>query len=101
MAVSNTHSRVVPTTGETGWHKITDLPDFKKWQYGDSPYRVVADLHEERGHWRALFTSWYGGESYLIAGNLGKEGKWSAIAAAKSFMQENSNGCPPPSEYNI
>jgi len=99
MATTDLHSRLVDRTGEKGWHKIADYPTFKKYQYKDTPYRVIADLDESRGHWRALFTSWYGGESYLIAGNLGKGGKWQAVAAAKQFMQENDNGCPPPGEY--
>ena len=94
------HSYHVPKTGETGWHEITNVHEFVKWQYSDSPYRVVADLDESRGHWRALFTTWYGGQSYTIRGNCGggPAGRMKALAAAKNWMEKHSNGCPPPGE---
>lgn len=94
------HNQHVPWTGEKGWHKIASHPLFLKWQYADSPYRVVADLDEDRGHWRALFVTWYGGASYQIRGNCGGGdlGRMKAIAAAKNWMKDNANGCPPPSK---
>jgi hypothetical protein len=83
-----------------GWHKISDSPEFVKWQYKDSPYRVIADLGD-RGHWRALFASVYGPPNYLIRGNCGggTRGRMVAVGAAKQFMRENARGCPPPSDY--
>ena len=90
------------TSVDTGnWEQITNLPTFKKWKYGTSPYRVIADLEEGRGHWRALFVSVYGTDSYLIAGNLGSgdTGRLQAVGHAKQFMMENKYGCPPPGDY--
>lgn len=100
MAIGSDHSRIVETTGKDGWHRITNLEDFIKWQYEDSPYRIIA-FQSNRGHWKTLFTSWYGSDSYLIRGNLGggKTGRMKAVASAKKFMDKNSNGCPPPGEY--
>jgi hypothetical protein len=85
------------------WQKVTNLSLFLKWKYKSSPYRVIADLEKERGHWRALFTSAYGGDSYLIKGNCGsgEAGMMKAVVAAKQFMQENPNGCPPPGEHPL
>jgi hypothetical protein len=96
------HEDHVPATGKIGWHKIADYPDFVKWQYSDTPYRVVADLGP-RGHWRALFTSWYPGPSYRIRGNCGggHKGRMLATVAAKAWMDENSHGCPPPKEMAV
>lgn len=81
------------------WNKITGLPDFKKWSYKDSPYRVV--VVKKRGHWTALFTSVYSPESYTISGNNGggMAGKVKAKQAAEEFMERNAYGCPPPTEY--
>jgi hypothetical protein len=83
------------------WQKVTNLSSFLKWKYKSSPYRVIADLEKERGHWRSIFTSVYPGESYLIAGNLGngESGMMKAIVASKKFMNKNSNGCEPPDQY--
>lgn len=94
------HDAHVPAAKESGWHQLFDSPEFVKWQYGSTPYRVIADL-DGRGHWRALFTSWYGNESYLIRGNAGggEKGRMVALGAAKAFMRKNSTGCPPPGEY--
>ena len=91
------HEKVVPVTGEIGWHKITDLPEFIKFQYGDSPYRVVVHKNE-RGHFEALFTSWYSGPSFRIRGNCGggHKGRLLALVAARDWMEANRNGCPPP-----
>lgn len=96
-----THEAHVPRTGETGWHEIGNYPDIVKWQYKDSPYRVVAHFREDRGHWEAIFTSWYPGPSYLIRGNCGggQKGRMLAVAAAKDFLEKNAYGCPPPSRY--
>ncbi len=86
-------------SGIGGWRKLTGLPDFKKWSYKNSPYRVV--VVKKRGHWTALFTSCYGPDSHTISGNNGggMTGKVKAVKAAKSFMEENKYGCPPPTEY--
>jgi hypothetical protein len=94
------HPKHVPHTGNVGWHKLADTEGFVKWQYSDSPYRVVADLDDTRGHWRALFTSWYDGPSYQIRGNCGggSGGRMMAMAAAKNWMEDHANGCPPPGE---
>lgn len=93
-----THDEYVPFSGEKGWHKIADYPTFVKFQYSDSPYRVVVDLDESRGHWRALFTSWYSGTAYNIRGNNGggSAGRMMALAAARNWMDERPTGCPPP-----
>jgi hypothetical protein len=82
------------------WHKIADFDGFVKYQYRESPYRVIADLDESRGHWRALFTSAYGPPNYSIRGNCGggPSGRMMALAAAKNWMDKNANGCPPPKE---
>jgi hypothetical protein len=84
-----------------GWHQLTNVPRFLKWQYKDSPYRVIADFEEGRGHWRALFTTTFDGPGYLIRGNCGggESGMLKAVVAANQFMQENENGCPPPSKH--
>jgi hypothetical protein len=84
----------------TNWNEIANYDGFVKWSYRDTPYRVVAHFREERGHWEALFTSVYPG-SYLIRGNAGggNEGRTLAVAAAKQFMEQNNNGCPPPGQY--
>ena len=84
-----------------GWHKVRDVEGFVKWQYADTPYRVIADLDVSRGHWRALFTSVYPGESYQIRGNCGggSRGRMMAVAAAKNWMDDNAAGCPPPGDY--
>ncbi|UBF22664.1 hypothetical protein HRTV-25_gp83 [Halorubrum tailed virus 25] len=89
----------IPTTSEA-WRELSNYDDFVKWGYKTSPYRVVAHLND-RGHWTALFTSVYPGDSYLIRGNCGggKGGRMLAVAAAKQFMRENRYGCPPPGEY--
>jgi len=85
-----------------GWHKVCDVPGFIKWRYKDSPYRVIADLDESRGHYRALFTSHFPGESYRIRGNCGggSAGRMMAVAAAQNWMDDHANGCPPPGEMN-
>lgn len=85
--------------GIGGWKKVTGLPDFKKWAYRDSPYRVV--VIQKRGHWTALFTSAYGPDSYTISGNNGggMAGKVKAKQAAEEWMNSNAYGCPPPREY--
>jgi hypothetical protein len=94
------HADWVPETGKTGWHKIADYDTFVKWQYGDTPYRVIVDLDENRGHYRAVFTSWYPGKSYLIRGNCGgdSKGRMLALTAAMNWMEEHKYGCPPPGE---
>lgn len=83
-----------------GWHQLTNVEGFLKWQYKDTPYRVIAYFYEERGHWRAIFTTTYTG-THLIRGNCGggESGMLKATLAAKEFMRENDNGCPPPEEY--
>lgn len=83
-----------------GWQMVSSVEGFLKWQYKETAYRVIADLDEERGHWRVLFTSVYGGY-YNVAGNLGgsQRGMMKATTEARAFMEENKNGCPPPSEY--
>lgn len=98
--MSLSHDEVVPFQGERGWHQLCNHPDFVKWQYGDSPYRVVVTLGE-RGHYRALFTSWYNSQSYLIRGACGggSRGRMVAVAAANEFMRENAHGCPPPGQF--
>lgn len=95
------HENHVPATGKTGWHKITSTAEFLKWQYSDTAYRVVV-LLDDRGHYRALFTSWYNPESHLIRGGCGGgvEGRMKATAAAHKFMSENKYGCAPPGEMN-
>jgi len=84
-----------------GWHQLTNLPQFLKWQYKGTPYRVIVDFEKQRGHWRALFTSTFGDPGYLIQGNCGggESGMMKAVVAANRFMQKNENGCPPPNEY--
>ncbi|SEL19099.1 hypothetical protein [Haloferax larsenii] len=91
------HEKVVPRTGKTGWHRIAEYDDLIKWQYGDSPYRVIVHLNQ-RGHFEAVFTSWYGPPNYLIRGNCGggHKGRMLALVAAKDWMDEHSHGCPPP-----
>jgi hypothetical protein len=81
-----------------GWHQLINAPLFLKWQYKASPYRVIADFQADRGHWRALFTTTFDGESYLVQGNCGsgEAGMMKATVEAKQFMQENDTGCPPP-----
>lgn len=86
-----------------GWEQLCDYDTFVKWGYfnrdGDcTPYRVIADLDERRGHWRVVFTSTYGG-SYLIAGNLGLAGRLKAVVMAQNWMHANKWGCPPPNQY--
>ncbi|TQQ81883.1 hypothetical protein [Halonotius roseus] len=83
------------------WHLLADCSNFLKWQYKDTPYRVVATLHEDRGHWRAVFTSVYAGDSYLIRGACGGAGggRMMAKAAATNWMAQNPNGCSPPGDY--
>ena len=83
------------------WRQICNADGFVKWRYKDTPYRVIADLDESRGHYRALFTSVYGTDSYVISGNLGggSTGMMKAITEAEKFMTTNANGCPPPGEY--
>jgi hypothetical protein len=95
------HDVAVQATGEKGWHLLADCGEFVKWQYSDSPYRVVADLDESSGHWRAIFTSWYPGPAYQIRGNCGggSSGRMKAIAAAQKWMEDNATGCPPPGQY--
>ena len=87
--------------GQDGWHQIRDLPEFVKWQYKDSPYRVIAHLRDARGHWEAVFCSVYGPPNYLSRGNCGggNRGRMLAVGAAAEFMRENATGCPPPSDY--
>lgn len=91
------HEKYVPYTGKTGWHKIADYPEFIKWQYGDTPYRVIVHLNQ-RGHFEAIFTSWYPGPSFRIRGNCGggHKGRMIASVAAKDWMTENKYGCAPP-----
>lgn len=87
-----------------GWHKIADYDGFLKWQYKDTPYRVYATLDESRGHWVAAFTSSFShADRAVIRGNLGggKTGKRKAIASAKNFLENYSNGCPPPGEIEL
>lgn len=100
-AESPKHDDFVPYTGITGWHVIEDgEPDgWLKWQYSDSPYRVVAHKND-RGHYEARFTSWYDGPSYLIAGNCGGDvyGFLRAKLAAERFMADHAYGCPPPGQ---
>lgn len=95
--MSQTQKAAAPAFG--GWHKVADYDTFIKWAYKRSPYRVIADLEESRGMWRVVFTSVYGGESYLIRGNLGKNGRMKAILIAQKFFSDNPWGCSPPSEY--
>lgn len=97
----NKHETFVPKTFKEGWHEIANYSDIVKWQYKDSPYRVIAYLHDDTGHWRAIFTSWYDSGSYLIRGNCGggNKGRMLAVAAAKQFIAENKYGCPPPDKY--
>lgn len=82
---------------EDNWHKLFSGDDFVKYQYKNSPYRVVAHLND-RGHFEALFTSVYPGNPYLIRGNCGggPKGKMKALAAAWQFMADHEFGCPPP-----
>ncbi|NUC72581.1 hypothetical protein HTZ84_09710 [Haloterrigena sp. SYSU A558-1] len=96
------HGEHVRPTGEMGWHKIADYPEFVKFQYGDSPYRVVVHLND-RGHFEALFTSWYGGASFRIRGNCGggHKGRMIALVAARDWMDENKYGCAPPREMAV
>lgn len=82
-----------------GWHKLCDYDDFVKWAYKESPYRLIADLDDRRGHWRVVFCSTYDSGSYLVKGNLGKSGRIKALIHANSFMHENPWGCPPPNRY--
>lgn len=87
-----------------GWGLLFESDTFTKWAYwnrdGDiTPYRVIADLDESRGHFRVVFTSTYGG-SYLIAGNLGKSGRLKAVLLAQQWMHENRWGCSPPTLYD-
>ncbi|QCC48114.1 hypothetical protein [Halobellus limi] len=89
----------VPDEYLGGWHKVADYPGFVKYQYKDSPYRVIADLDEQRGHYRVLFTSVYGTDSYLVKGNLGKDGSLKSIVIAEQFMAQNKWGCPSPRAY--
>ncbi len=86
----------------SNWIQTTDVPDFKKWGYIDSPYRVIAQKND-RGHWEALFTSAYGPPNKLIRGNLGggKGGEIKATATARQFMEENKFGCAPPAEIAL
>jgi len=81
------------------WKLVFESDDFLKWQYKDGPYRVVA-FQSNRGHWKALFTSIYNVDSYLIKGNLGggRTGRMKAKVLAKEFMKENKYGCEPPGE---
>ncbi|MFC6953743.1 hypothetical protein [Halorubellus litoreus] len=91
------HEDAVPPTGERGWHKIAEFPDIVKWQYKDSPYRVV--VHKNgRGHYEARFTSWFNGASYRIIGNCGGDefGRLKAIVKAEAWMNEHPYGCAPP-----
>lgn len=89
-----------PETTTDNWEQLANYDDFVKWAYKTSPYRAVACI-DSQGHWRAVFTSIYPGDSYLIRGNAGggKRGRMLAVAAAKEFMRENQFGCPPPGEY--
>lgn len=82
------------------WEQRFNGADFIKWGYRNSPYRVVADM-DGRGHWRAMFTSVYGTDAYLIAGNCGggQSGMVQAVSEARRFMKENKYGCPPPNDY--
>lgn len=89
------------TEPEAGWHNLYRSSTFVKWQYEDTPYRVIAHLEEDRGHWSALFTtSFPTADSHLIRGNCGggNAGRTLSTAAAKKFMRKNENGCPPPNE---
>ncbi|WP_200531592.1 MULTISPECIES: hypothetical protein [unclassified Halorubrum] len=96
------HEDHVPPTGKKGWHEIANYSDFIKWQYSDTPYRVVVHLND-RGHFEALFTSWYPGPSFRIRGNCGggHKGRMLAVAAAKDWMGENKYGCAPPKEMAV
>lgn len=96
------HEDRVPYSGETGWHQIADCSDFVKFQYADSPYRVIVHLNE-RGHFEALFTSWYAGPPYRIRGNCGggHKGRMLALVAAKDWMGENDRGCAPPKKMAV
>lgn len=103
VVVPDDDSRLTDNT-PSGWHKIADYDTFIKWQYQDTPYRVVATINEERGHWFATFTSSFSrSASSLIRGNLGggRAGRRKAVAAATNFVEEHSNGCPPPGEIKI
>jgi len=82
------------------WKEDFQGDDFLKWRYDNSPYRVVAHLREDRGHWEALFTSIYPGPSYRIRGNCGggARGRMLAVAAAKQWMEDNPYGSAPPAQ---
>lgn len=99
---TETQKQITPTTQPTSeaWREVSNYSDFIKWAYRTSPYRVVAHV-SDRGHWTAIFTSVYPGQSYLIRGNCGggNAGRMLAVAAAREFMRENQYGCPPPGEY--
>ena len=88
-------------SGGSNWREIANYEGFLKWAYKTSPYRVVAHFRRDRGHWEAVFTSVYPGDSYLIRGNCGggNAGRMLAVAAAKQFMAQNEYGCPPPESY--
>lgn len=100
--MSASHDDCVPLSGypegET-WHQIGNSEDLVKWQYKDGPYRVCVVL-DDRGHWRAIFTTWYNPTSYLIRGGCGggELGRMKAIASAEAWMDANKYGCPPPGE---
>lgn len=91
------HEQYVPYSGERSWHKIADYPAFQKWQYKDTPYRVVVHKND-RGHFEARFTSWYACPSFRIRGNCGggHKGRMLATVAATDWMGEHPYGCPPP-----
>lgn len=97
--MSATHANCVPATGNDGWHQLTELNELAKWQYKDSPYRVVV-TKDPSGHYRAIFTSWYNPTFYLIKGGCGGSelGRLEAVLAAEEFMEEHRYGCPPPGE---
>lgn len=85
------------------WHQTASCDHFARWNYKNTPYRVIAHLGD-RGHHEALFTTTYPhAETALIQGNCG--GGWSgmrkATRAAESFIEEHKHGCPPPSEISL
>lgn len=86
---------------DTGWHRLYQCSTFTKWGYKDSPYRVIAHLEKSRGHWSAIFTTtFHNSRTHTIRGNCGggNSGRTLAVSAAKQWMRENKNGCPPPGE---
>lgn len=82
------------------WKQVGFHDKIMKWQYSDSPYRLVAHIND-RGHWEVLFTStFYKSQSVLVRGNLGggNVGRMKAKVIAKKFAEKYPYGCPPPNK---